>query len=72
MTLEGLEYWERADGETKSKQRKRNIIVFNPDQKENITLEFTFNDFIKNQYINETKIKHSILTEQAGKRSVYT
>ncbi|CAI6085299.1 hypothetical protein PAECIP112173_04594 [Paenibacillus sp. JJ-100] len=68
LTLEGLEYWERADGETKSKQRKRNIIIFNPDQKEDITLEFTFNDFIKNQYINETKIKHSIQVEQAGKK----
>ncbi|WP_458125429.1 DNA phosphorothioation-dependent restriction protein DptH [Paenibacillus sp. Z3-2] len=68
LTLEGLEYWERADGETKSKQRKRNIIVFNPDQKEHISLEFTFNDFIKNQYINETKIKQPIQVEQAGKK----
>ncbi|WP_405171722.1 DNA phosphorothioation-dependent restriction protein DptH [Paenibacillus polymyxa] len=68
LTLEGLEYWERADGETKSRQRKRNIIVFNPDPIENITLEFTFNDFIKNQYITENKIKHAIQGEQAGKK----
>lgn len=68
LTVEGLEYWERADGETKSKQRKRNIIIFNPEQKEQITIEFAFNDFIKNQHINETKIKHPIQVEQAGKK----
>lgn len=68
LTFEGLEYWERGDGETKSKQRKRNIIVFNPDKLENISLEFAFNDFIKNHYINENKISHSIQVEQAGKK----
>ncbi|GIP52564.1 DNA phosphorothioation-dependent restriction protein DptH [Paenibacillus vini] len=67
VTLEGMSYWEKADGETKSKQRKRNIIVFNPDQLRTITLELPFNDFIKNDYI-DCVFKHKIEAEQSGKK----
>lgn len=68
LTLEGLSYWERADGETKSKQRKRNIIVFNPQQDKKITLEFPFNDFIKNDFISKNIIKYNIHSEPSGKK----
>lgn len=67
-THDGLIYWEKPDGETKSKQRKRNIIIFNPDQRESITLEFSFNDFIKNQYISDYIVKNKIKSEQSGKK----
>lgn len=68
MTLEGLSYWERADGESKSKQRKRNIIVFNPEQHKKVTLEFPFNDYIKTQYITNNAIKYNVKSEQSGKK----
>ncbi|WP_179292215.1 DNA phosphorothioation-dependent restriction protein DptH [Paenibacillus campinasensis] len=68
VTLEGMSYWEKADGETKSKQRKRNIIIFNPDQHRTVTLEFSFNDFVKNQYIKPIPLKHKMEAEQSGKK----
>lgn len=67
-TNEGLIYWERADGEGKSQQRKRNIIVFNPEQQKKVTLEFQFNDFIKQDFISRIAIKHNINPEQSGKK----
>ncbi|MDO3408381.1 DNA phosphorothioation-dependent restriction protein DptH [Saccharibacillus sp. CPCC 101409] len=68
LTLEGLTYWERPDGETKSKQRKRNLIIFNPEQHRRITLELPFSDFIKNQFISNTTIKYNINSEASGKK----
>ncbi|MFF2019693.1 DNA phosphorothioation-dependent restriction protein DptH [Paenibacillus sp. NPDC058177] len=68
VTSEGLIYWERADGEGKSQQRKRNIIVFNPEQQKKITLEFQFNDFIKTQFITKNTIRYNIHSEQSGKK----
>lgn len=68
LTFEGLSYWEKSEGETKSKQRKRNIIIFNPEKLNIITIEFPFNDFIKNQYITNNVIKNKLITEQAGKK----
>jgi DNA phosphorothioation-dependent restriction protein DptH len=67
-TLEGLLYWDRADGESKSQQRKRNIIVFNPEKLEKVTLELSFNDFIKTQYIVNNTIENKIKWEQSGKK----
>ncbi|WP_322907399.1 DNA phosphorothioation-dependent restriction protein DptH [Paenibacillus campi] len=67
-TLEGLLYWERPDGETKSKQRKRNLIVFNPERQNKITIELPFNDFIKNEFITKNEIKHKMVAEPAGKK----
>lgn len=68
LTLEGLIYWERPEGETKSQQRKRNIIIFNPEQQGTITIELPFNDSVKNQFINRTEIKQKIIAEQSGKK----
>jgi DNA phosphorothioation-dependent restriction protein DptH len=50
-TNEGLIYWDRPEGETKTKARKRHIIVFNPKNEENITLEFKFDKFLKKEYL---------------------
>ncbi|MNB78871.1 AAA-like domain protein [compost metagenome] len=68
LTLEGLIYWERGDGEGKSQQRKRNIIIFNPEQQKKITLEFQFNDFIKKDFIFNNTVKYHINSEQSGKK----
>ncbi|WP_281884744.1 DNA phosphorothioation-dependent restriction protein DptH [Paenibacillus sp. YYML68] len=68
LTSEGLLYWERAEGESKSQQRKRNIIIFNPQKLDKITLEFPFNDFIKKQHITDNPIKYRINSEPSGKK----
>lgn len=49
-TNEGLTYWERAEGETKSKLRKRHIIIFNPKNEEEISLDFRFDKFLKKEF----------------------
>src|SRR5690606_39237778 len=59
-TIEGLTYWEKADGESKSKQRKRNIIIFNSEKKSNITFELSFNDFVRNDFITNNVFKHKL------------
>lgn len=41
----------RNDGETKAKQRRKNIIVYNPDQKAVITVSITSNLTIKSSWI---------------------
>lgn len=50
-TNEGLVFWDRAEGETKSKGRKRHIIIFNPKNEEQITLEFRFDKFLKKEFL---------------------
>ncbi|MCP3742481.1 DNA phosphorothioation-dependent restriction protein DptH [Rossellomorea sp. BNER] len=40
-------YWERSDGSTKAKERKRNVIIFNPDHKTEISVSFLFDRFVK-------------------------
>lgn len=40
-------YWERSDGNTKAKERRRNIIIFNPDHQSEISASFLFDQFLK-------------------------
>ena len=49
-TNEGLIYWDRPEGDTKSKYRKRHIIIFNPKNEEQISLEFRFDKFLKKEF----------------------
>lgn len=56
-TQEGLVFWEKAAGESKSKQRIRSFIIFNPERKHEINLELNFNDKVSNKYAKlETKV----------------
>lgn len=68
VTLEGLTFWEKADGDSKSKQRKRNIIVFNPDKKTEVNLELPFNDYVKTNHITKTEVKQKFESEASGKK----
>ena len=49
------EEWERAEGSSKAKSRVRNIIVFNEQRKDEVELEFYFDDYLKNEYIYKTE-----------------
>ncbi|WLR42616.1 DNA phosphorothioation-dependent restriction protein DptH [Bacillus carboniphilus] len=40
-------YWERSDGNTKAKERRRNIIIFNPEHQSEIKASFSFDQFLK-------------------------
>ncbi|MDQ6423052.1 DNA phosphorothioation-dependent restriction protein DptH [Paenibacillus sp. LHD-117] len=56
-TQEGLIFWEKPAGESKSKQRIRSFLIFNPDRKSEINLELNFNNKVSHQYAElETKV----------------
>ena len=39
--------WDKAEGESKAKLRKRNIIIFNKDKLENLNFEIKFDTHLK-------------------------
>ncbi len=63
--VENVNYFIRDDGDTKAKQRKKNIIIYNSDRKEEITV-----DISTNIYIKPSCIEISGLTADASARTV--
>lgn len=56
-TQEGLNFWEKPAGESKSKQRIRSFLIFNPERKQEINLELNFNDKVSYKHAKlETKV----------------
>jgi DNA phosphorothioation-dependent restriction protein DptH len=55
-TKEGLEYWEKPFRETKAGQRKRHIIVFNPERKSLVNFTFEFDEHLKKEFIQKKSI----------------
>ncbi|WHY94710.1 DNA phosphorothioation-dependent restriction protein DptH [Neobacillus cucumis] len=53
FTEEGLQFWEKAQLETNAGQRKRHIIVFNPERLELINFNFQFDDNLKKEFIHK-------------------
>ncbi|MBQ3423059.1 MAG: DNA phosphorothioation-dependent restriction protein DptH, partial [Romboutsia sp.] len=51
--LGGSADWDREQGASKAKSRLRNIIVFNPQCKEEIELEFSFDGFLKREWVSK-------------------
>jgi len=51
QSVEGLTYWEKPEGESKAKNRKRHIIVFNPDNVKEVNVEFLFDRNLKGEYL---------------------
>jgi len=62
-----IKYWDRPLGETTVKRRKRNIIIFNEENVEEINLEIVFNGHVKSVSLNQIKNKPIILST-SGKR----
>lgn len=50
---EGLAYWEKPNKETKTGQRKRHLIVFNPSKEKEVNLTFEFNERLKKDFIHK-------------------
>jgi DNA phosphorothioation-dependent restriction protein DptH len=68
ITLEGFRYWDRADGESKTSQRKRNIIIFNSEGAQTITLELSFSDYINKKYISGARKNQKCTFDSAGRK----
>ncbi len=47
IPIDSLTMWDRAEGETKAKSRKRNIIIFNKDKLDNVNFEIQFDTHLK-------------------------
>lgn len=45
--LDSLTIWDRAEGDSKAKSRKRNIIIFNNDKLDNVNFEIKFDTHLK-------------------------
>lgn len=53
--LSSSQDWDKEEGRSKAKSRIRNIIVFNENGSETIDLEFSFDDYLKKEYIYKTE-----------------
>lgn len=60
--LSSSEEWDKEEGTSKAKSRIRNIIVFNEDGKDEVELEFAFDDYLKNEFIQKTEGEVSVKT----------
>ena len=58
--------WDRPEGSSKAKSRIRNVIVFNEEKRENIELEFNFDDFLKKEYLRTVEGNIDVVT--SGKK----
>lgn len=65
LSEEELLYWEKPQRETKAGQRKRHIILFNPEQKTEINLSFEFDEYLKKEYIHKNNVD---FTSVSGKK----
>ena len=54
----------RNDGETKSKQRRKNIIVYNPDQKAAVTVSLVSNLAIKSTWVDCIGADYSLAAKE--------
>lgn len=45
------EGWDKEEGKSKAKSRTRNVIVFNEDNKEDLDVEFYFDDTVRKEYL---------------------
>lgn len=57
--------WDKEEGISKAKSRIRNIIVFNEDKKEDIELEFAFDDTIYKEFL---QVEGDVEAVTAGKK----
>ncbi len=66
-TPEGLIYWDKSDGESSAKLRRRNICIFNPEKLEEVTLDFEFTGTIYSRGRNVTTSFHIDQLSTSGK-----
>lgn len=57
--------WDREEGTSKAKSRIRNIIVFNENGMESVDLEFSFDNYLKNEFL---KVDGNVEAVTSGKK----
>lgn len=57
LTKRGLTYWERPKSNTKAGRRHRHIIIFNDKNVDRITLDFSFNQRTRSEFIADSSKK---------------
>ena len=57
--------WDREEGTTKAKSRIRNIMVFNESGVESVDLEFSFDNYLKNEFL---KVDGNVEAVTSGKK----
>lgn len=62
----GIIFWEKPESTTKAGSRKRHIIVFNKNKVKNYSLEFEFDQPLKNKFISSTS--QDIAETKRGKK----
>ena len=68
--IDSFVMWDRAEGESKAKLRKRNIIIFNKDKLENLNFEIKFDTHLKKADFKVDKKTSSFVTIiTSGKRA---
>lgn len=65
LTEQGLIYWEKPVKETKTGQKKRHIIVFNPEKRPLVSILFSFEGFLKKDFIHKNSEPYA---EASGKK----
>ncbi|MDU3724337.1 MAG: DNA phosphorothioation-dependent restriction protein DptH, partial [Clostridium celatum] len=72
IEIKPLEYlgadvdWDKEEGISKAKSRIRNIIVFNESGTETVDLEFSFDNYLRKEYIN--KVEGEVKASTSGKK----
>lgn len=64
--LSASQEWDKEEGTSKAKSRIRNIIVFNENRAESVDLEFSFDDYLRKEYIY--KIEGEVDASTSGKK----
>ena len=49
---DGLIAWDKSDGDTKTKEKIRNIIIFNPNQRKEVSLPIRFKNKLNKDFFN--------------------
>lgn len=65
LCLDDVSLWDKPQGESKSGQKTRNIIIFNKNKLDIIKLEIKFDGYIKKEYIKKDK---DALVNSSGKK----
>ncbi|WP_053079534.1 DNA phosphorothioation-dependent restriction protein DptH [Clostridium massiliodielmoense] len=65
---ESNQEWDKEEGSSKAKSRIRNIIVFNENGSDSVDLEITFDDYLKNEFLDRKALKGLVDVSTSGRK----
>ncbi|MCM1988833.1 DNA phosphorothioation-dependent restriction protein DptH [Oceanirhabdus seepicola] len=69
ISLDAENFWEKEEGNTAAKKRKKNIIIFNKDREQKISLELKFDDRVSQRFITLAKNQEAT-AKASGKKLI--